>query len=125
MSRSVLGSKHSPTFFFFSSRRRHTRCLSDWSSDVCSSDLHRNVVNFLSSMRRKPGLTAEDVWLAVTTLSFDFSVLELYLPLLVGAKVVLASREQASDPEQLRGLLASSKITAMSATPATRPLVPE
>src|SRR5947199_10224672 len=26
-------------FFFFSSRRRHTRCLSDWSSDVCSSDL--------------------------------------------------------------------------------------
>src|SRR5436853_1457683 len=28
------------TDFFFSSRRRHTRCLSDWSSDVCSSDLH-------------------------------------------------------------------------------------
>src|SRR5215212_11609851 len=28
-------------FFFFSSRRRHTRCLSDWSSDVCSSDLRR------------------------------------------------------------------------------------
>src|SRR5262245_63277187 len=27
-------------FFFFSSRRRHTRCLSDWSSDVCSSDLY-------------------------------------------------------------------------------------
>src|SRR5262245_66665683 len=27
-------------FFFFSSRRRHTRCLSDWSSDVCSSDLN-------------------------------------------------------------------------------------
>src|SRR5262245_63502530 len=33
---------HSSTYllyFFFSSRRRHTRCLSDWSSDVCSSDL--------------------------------------------------------------------------------------
>src|SRR5438045_8408204 len=29
-------------FFFFSSRRRHTRCLSDWSSDVCSSDLPRS-----------------------------------------------------------------------------------
>src|SRR2546429_9823518 len=27
-------------FFFFSSRRRHTRCSRDWSSDVCSSDLH-------------------------------------------------------------------------------------
>src|SRR5438045_4784339 len=29
----------SSIYFFFSSRRRHTRCLSDWSSDVCSSDL--------------------------------------------------------------------------------------
>src|SRR2546426_12661626 len=28
-------------FFFFSSRRRHTRLQGDWSSDVCSSDLHR------------------------------------------------------------------------------------
>src|SRR5947199_6554635 len=32
------------SFFFFSSRRRHTRCLSDWSSDVCSSDLSGEVV---------------------------------------------------------------------------------
>src|SRR5205814_7116922 len=32
--------KMSLVFFFFSSRRRHTRCLSDWSSDVCSSDLY-------------------------------------------------------------------------------------
>src|SRR5437899_9164171 len=31
------------TFVFFSSRRRHTRCLSDWSSDVCSSDLERGI----------------------------------------------------------------------------------
>src|SRR5258705_4577961 len=31
--------RHRCFFFFFSSRRRHTRCLSDWSSDVCSSDL--------------------------------------------------------------------------------------
>ncbi|MGA9568140.1 MAG: amino acid adenylation domain-containing protein [Candidatus Korobacteraceae bacterium] len=80
---------------------------------------HRNVVSFLFSMLRKPGLTQKDVWLAVTTLSFDFSVLELYLPLLVGAKVVLASREQAADPLELQTLLATSKATAMSATPAT------
>src|ERR1035438_10618063 len=33
-------------FFFFSSRRRHTRCLSDWSSDVCSSDLSQPAVAF-------------------------------------------------------------------------------
>jgi amino acid adenylation domain-containing protein len=80
---------------------------------------HRNVVNFLSSMLRKPGLKPEDIWLAVTTLSFDFSVLELYLPLLIGATVVLASREQAANPEELQELMASSKTTAMSATPAT------
>lgn len=80
---------------------------------------HRNVVNYLYSMRSKPGLSADAVWLAVTTLSFDFSVLELYLPLLVGAKVVLASREQASDPRELIPLMVNSKTTAMSATPAT------
>src|SRR6266496_6164425 len=33
--------KHSSLYFFFSSRRRHTRSLRDWSSDVCSSDLER------------------------------------------------------------------------------------
>src|SRR5262245_34727014 len=37
----LLGGRlNSYSFFFFSSRRRHTRCLSDWSSDVCSSDLN-------------------------------------------------------------------------------------
>src|SRR2546429_2427758 len=30
-------------FFFFSSRRRHTRCSRDWSSDVCSSDLENEI----------------------------------------------------------------------------------
>src|SRR5258705_9956441 len=38
--------------FFFSSRRRHTRCLSDWSSDVCSSDLIGRAHFFFSSRRR-------------------------------------------------------------------------
>src|SRR5258705_3224551 len=36
----------SKVFFFFSSRRRHTRCLSDWSSDVCSSDLALHLAGF-------------------------------------------------------------------------------
>ncbi len=80
---------------------------------------HRNLVNFLVSMREKPGLRADDVLVAVTTLSFDIAGLELYLPLLCGARVVLASREQAADGEQLRRLLADSKATVMQATPAT------
>src|SRR5205814_2521550 len=52
-------------FFFFSSRRRHTRCLSDWSSDVCSSDLD---IHFLGldmditgcSLRAAPRLMDHD-----------------------------------------------------------------
>jgi amino acid adenylation domain-containing protein len=80
---------------------------------------HRAVVNFLTSMQSRPGLSAKDVLLAVTTISFDIAGLEIYLPLTVGARVVLASRETASDGEQLRDLFASCKATCMQATPAT------
>ena len=80
---------------------------------------HRSVVNFLNAMRAKPGLGADDVLLAVTTLSFDIAGLELYLPLTVGARVVLATREQAVDGAQLVRLLSNSGITVMQATPAT------
>src|SRR5205814_7072876 len=41
-------------FFFFSSRRRHTRCLSDWSSDVCSSDLDSQVCAVQLLLRQHP-----------------------------------------------------------------------
>src|SRR3989337_2103200 len=36
------------SFFFFSSRRRHTRCYRDWSSDVCSSDLNLVIAALMS-----------------------------------------------------------------------------
>jgi amino acid adenylation domain-containing protein len=80
---------------------------------------HRAVVNFLASMQMQPGLNAEDRLVAVTTLSFDIAVLELLLPLSVGAEVVLASREQALDGNALRTLLESSEASVMQATPAT------
>ena len=51
---------------------------------------HRALVNFLWTMRERPGLGAEDVLVAVTTLSFDIAGLELYLPLIVGGRVVIA-----------------------------------
>src|SRR5207245_3822898 len=38
-----ISSSHVSLLFFFSSRRRHTRCYRDWSSDVCSSDLWVNL----------------------------------------------------------------------------------
>ncbi len=81
--------------------------------------LHRGVVNFLTSMRQTPGLQSSDVLLAVTTISFDIAVLELFLPLTVGASVVLVTREVASDATQLIKVFSSSEATVMQATPAT------
>jgi amino acid adenylation domain-containing protein len=80
---------------------------------------HAGVVNFLASMARTPGLAADDTLAAVTTISFDIAGLELYLPLMAGAKVVLASRETAGDGPRLAALLESSGATVMQATPAT------
>jgi amino acid adenylation domain-containing protein len=77
------------------------------------------VVNFLWSVRAEPGLCAADRLVAVTTLSFDIAVLELWLPLVVGAEVVLATHEVAGDGVQLRDLLERARATAMQATPAT------
>jgi amino acid adenylation domain-containing protein len=80
---------------------------------------HRAVTNFLASMTARPGLTATDRLCAVTTLSFDIAVLELWLPLAVGAEIVLATRDQATDGHALKALLEDSRATIMQATPAT------
>jgi len=80
---------------------------------------HRAVVNFLNSMRHRPGLTRQDLLLAVTTLSFDIAGLELLLPLTVGARVMLASREEAADGAQLAAKIANGGVTVMQATPST------
>ncbi|HBL27310.1 MAG TPA: non-ribosomal peptide synthetase [Acidobacteria bacterium] len=80
---------------------------------------HRAVVNFLLSMARRPGLGRGDALLAVTTLSFDIAGLELYLPLVTGGTVLLATRGEASAGEELRALLERSGATALQATPAT------
>ena len=80
---------------------------------------HRAVVNFLQSMRREPGLGEEDVLLAVTTLSFDIAVLELLLPLVAGATVVIAQQQEAADGRLLARCLDQCNATVMQATPAT------
>jgi amino acid adenylation domain-containing protein len=80
---------------------------------------HGGVANFLRAMVTAPGFTADDVVLAVTTLSFDISVLELLLPLSIGARAVLAGREVAGDPALLSALIASSGATALQATPTS------
>ncbi|MEM8930320.1 MAG: amino acid adenylation domain-containing protein, partial [Acidobacteriota bacterium] len=79
----------------------------------------RSLVNFLLTMAEAPGFTADDVLVALTTLSFDISGLELFLPLITGGRVVVASRETASDGARLGSLVTASEATVMQATPAT------
>ena len=80
---------------------------------------HGNLTNFLSAMRRCPGLSASDVLLAVTTVSFDIAGLELWLPLTTGASIILASREDAANAFRLTEIIKGSDVTVMQATPAT------
>jgi len=80
---------------------------------------HRAVTNFLQSMTKQPGLTASDTLLAVTTLSFDIAVLELWLPLTVGARVAVASREDSGEADRLIALMEREKPTVLQATPVT------
>ena len=80
---------------------------------------HGAVVNFLSTMLRQPGLSSDDILLAVTSLSFDIAALELCLPLMVGARVVLVSREVSADGALLAESLTDHAATVMQATPAT------
>ena len=80
---------------------------------------HRALVNFLTSMAREPGLDANDTVLAVTTFAFDIAGLEIWLPLLVGARLVLATRATAVDGRLLAERLTSSGATLLQATPAT------
>ena len=81
--------------------------------------LHGSVTNFLQSMVKVPGIKSKDSLLAVTTLSFDIAVLELYAPLLVGGSVFIASKEQTIDGDELKGIIQKYNINIMQATPST------
>jgi len=80
---------------------------------------HNAAANFLLSMAEMPGLTSEDTLLAVTTLSFDIAVLELYLPLSRGAIVVIATSDETLDGEDLIDLMEDNDVSVMQATPST------
>ncbi|NOJ52618.1 non-ribosomal peptide synthetase [Myxococcus xanthus] len=80
---------------------------------------HQNVLNFLQSMRREPGLRPEDVVLALTSLSFDIAGLELFLPLAVGARVVIAPQAWQRDGALLAAGLTRCGASVLQATPAT------
>ncbi|WOI45122.1 non-ribosomal peptide synthetase [Acidovorax sp. BLS4] len=79
---------------------------------------HEALGHFLRSMQEQPGLGADDVLVAATSLSFDIAALEVYLPLVTGARLVLASREVTRDASALARLIEDCGATAFQATPA-------
>ncbi|MGW3567955.1 amino acid adenylation domain-containing protein, partial [Streptomyces sp. NPDC000941] len=80
---------------------------------------HRALTNFLCSMAREPGFGPEDTLLALTTICFDISALELYLPLISGGTVEVLPTEVARDGLRLREAVERSAATVIQATPAT------
>jgi amino acid adenylation domain-containing protein/non-ribosomal peptide synthase protein (TIGR01720 family) len=80
---------------------------------------HESVVNFLLSFQAKLALTSADTLVAVTTISFDIAGLELFLPLITGARLVIADKETTKDGFKLAQLLQTSQATVMQATPTT------
>jgi len=79
---------------------------------------HANLVNLLWSLRNVLGLGAGLVWLAVTSVSFDIAALELYLPLVVGGTVVLATRAETLDRRRLHRAITAHQVNVLQAPPA-------
>jgi amino acid adenylation domain-containing protein len=86
---------------------------------------HGALTNFLCAMRERPGFAARDTLVAVTTICFDIAALELFLPLTVGAKVVIADEEETRDGHLLLSLLKRAGASVLQATPATWELLIE
>ena len=80
---------------------------------------HGAVINFLYAMRETPGFASNESVLAVTTLSFDIAVLELYLPTIFGGCVVIMDTHGAVNGEQLSQALVDHDISLLQATPGT------
>ena len=80
---------------------------------------HHSVVNLVCSMSKLLKVTSQDILLAVTTISFDISELEIFLPLFAGAKLVIASENTAMNVELLKNKIDESDATLFQATPVT------
>jgi amino acid adenylation domain-containing protein len=78
---------------------------------------HFALANLLRSMEREPGMNSNDTLVSVTTLSFDIAALELFLPLMVGARLVMATTDEVHDGFRLLRLLTDAQATVLQATP--------
>jgi amino acid adenylation domain-containing protein len=80
---------------------------------------HGALVNLLWSLKERPGIGPGDTLLAVTSISFDIAAAELLLPLLVGARVEIATSEEAADPLLIMAKIETCGVTILQATPVT------
>lgn len=79
---------------------------------------HNNVLNFVYSLKDKIGIKPENTILCLTTISFDIFVAETILPLLAGAKIVLAGSNVVHNPVALAHLIGSQKVDLLQITPS-------
>lgn len=80
---------------------------------------HYSLVNLLLSVKDVPGLDRHDVFLSITTMSFDIFQLELHLPLISGAMLILADSDTCKDGRKILDLLKNEGVSVMQATPYT------
>jgi amino acid adenylation domain-containing protein len=80
---------------------------------------HRSVVNLLAAMQDLLAITPADTWLSITTLSFDIAALEIFLPLVHGAHLVMADRDVAGSGARLSDEIERSHATVVQATPTS------
>ncbi len=80
---------------------------------------HQGLTNFLLSMAERPGCTQKDYLLALTTICFDISLLELLLPLVTGGTVEVLPESIIHDGILLKEAIEMGKATIIQATPAT------
>jgi amino acid adenylation domain-containing protein len=79
---------------------------------------HAALSNFLGAMRERPGVAAGDGVLSLTSMSFDISVLEVFVPLVIGARTIVATRDEATDGARLAALIRRSGATVVQSTPS-------
>ncbi len=83
----------------------------------------RNLANLLEGMQQALKVQPHQRWLALTTFSFDISLLELFLPLSVGAEVILASEKEVLDPHRLARHVDNIPLDYLQATPSSWRLI--
>jgi len=80
---------------------------------------HRALVNFLDSITKLPGFDENNKMLAVTTLSFDLSIPDVFFPPYIGATTYIANKDEILDGNRLTEVINSQNITILSTTPST------